>query len=263
MSGESRVSLRYPASWRVRAHEPDAEGIYRSFVPAAGGDIVVSLSKQRRPSEWAGEGRVRPSYSEDATHRYGRVQIQEADTLHALRVRAARPAWAQHQAAIEGMLSSFALEQPGEYVLHEDPRFAYRVRVPASWSKTRSLASEDRSVVVFTSPPIGADEDGTVAASLTLNVETVGPGGREVQYRRGIERLGEAFRMIRHSPWGEGHADEMRVETQVSASRIKRFYRIGERYAYALAFEAREDVYHRAWGWFDLIAATFEVMEEP
>jgi hypothetical protein len=62
--------------------------------------------------------------------------------------------------------------------------------------------------------------------------------------------------------WGDGYADVMQTETPLSASRLKRFYRVAGGRGYSLAFEAREDVFHGVAPWFDLIAGTLKVGPE-
>jgi hypothetical protein len=194
---------------------------------------------------------------EDETKRHARVSLEDGDNVHRLSAEATHAAWSEHQGVIEEILSSFALERLDDYSQHEDAPFRYSLRVPKSWSKTRALASDDRGVVVFTSPPIAADEDGTVHASLTVNVEARGAGGLDAHYERGVQRLGEAFRIVSHAGWKDGYVDEMTSETQVAASKIKRYYVVGDGYSYTLTFEAREDAYARVSPWFDFIASSF------
>jgi hypothetical protein len=57
----------------------------------------------------------------------------------------------------------------------------------------------------------------------------------------------------------EGYLDEMVVDTPVSTSRSRRFYRVAGPRACVLAFEASEDVYWDVAPWFDVIAGTLRV----
>jgi len=52
------------------------------------------------------------------------------------------------------------------------------------------------------------------------------------------------------------------VETPMAVSRAKRFYRLVEGRGYALAFEARDDIYPRVSRWCDMIASTLKVGSE-
>ena len=54
----------------------------------------------------------------------------------------------------------------------------------------------------------------------------------------------------------------MRSETPVSVSRVKRYYQVVGRRGYSLTFESRDDVYVRAFRWYDLIASTFKTGAE-
>ena len=48
----------------------------------------------------------------------------------------------------------------------------------------------------------------------------------------------------------------------MAVSRSRRFYLVSGKWAYTLAFEAREDAFPRALRWSDLIAGTLRVGEE-
>ena len=76
------------------------------------------------------------------------------------------------------------------------------------------------------------------------------------------DRLGEPYRLLNHALWRDGYVDIMRSETPMAISQVKRFYRVRDGRGYTLAFEARDDIYHRVARWADLIAATLRVGSE-
>ena len=77
-----------------------------------------------------------------------------------------------------------------------------------------------------------------------------------------MRKLGEAFKVISHTPWNGGYADVIWVETPMAVSRNKRFYRMADGRGYTVAFEARDDVYPRVSKWCDMIASTLKVGSE-
>jgi hypothetical protein len=115
----------------------------------------------------------------------------------------------------------------------------------------------------FTSPPLGAEDGQTVHAALTLTSEAApGDGSLDVFYKAIRGRLGEPFRVTSHAPWKDGYVDVERAENPLAVSRVKRFYRVHQGRGYTLAFEARDDVFHRVSRWCDIIAATLAVGPE-
>ncbi len=85
----------------------------------------------------------------------------------------------------------------------------------------------------------------------------------ESHYQTTREKLGDAFQILSHARWKGGYTDVMRTETQISSSRVKRFYRAADGRAVSLSFEARDDVFARVAPWCDQIAATLRLGTEP
>jgi hypothetical protein len=154
---------------------------------------------------------------------------------------------------------SLTHEDPQRYPQHREQRFGVMLRLPPSWQETQGFIRGDTLLRVFVSPPVAMDGRDTVRAALTLTVEPSGDGGLAGYYQRKRDSLGDAFVVVKHEAWRDGYVDTIVTETAVMTSRIKRFYRVANGRGYCLAFEAREDVFARAAGWFDLIAGTLEI----
>lgn len=174
--------------------------------------------------------------------------------------QAPEASFAAQRATLDAMAASLTLERPESWPETRDDAFGYSLRLPTSWTRARSLAGGDSMLVQFTSPALLVDKDGqTVHASLTLSVEpTSAAGGAQAYYDATRLKLGDAFKILSHEPWRTGFVDEMKTETPISASRVKRFYDTAGARGYSLTFEAREDVFSRASAWCDAIAATFQ-----
>jgi hypothetical protein len=216
--GEHAVSVRYPADWTSRK-APSGSGATRCFAPP------------------------------DASCR----ACLAADGV---RVEADEPGRQKHRAALEALASSFTLERPERYPERHEPEVGLRVRIPPSWRELRRIRSGERLVLVLASPALAVADGTTAHASLMLTAEPAGAGGLAAYYQRTREGLGSGFRLVSHREVPDGYVDEMVVDTPVSTSRSRRFYRAAGTRACLLAFDAGDDVYWDVAPWFDLIAGT-------
>lgn len=169
-------------------------------------------------------------------------------------------AQARRARQIADIRESLTREDPQRYHPHREARFGVALRLPPPWRETQGFIRGDTLLRVFVSPPLAMDGRDAVRAALTLTVEPAGEGGIAGYYERKRDSLGDAFVVVKHDAWGDGYVDTIVTETAVMTSRIKRFYRVANGRGYCLAFEAREDVFARAAGWFDLIAGTLELL---
>jgi hypothetical protein len=164
---------------------------------------------------------------------------------------------------IEEMARSLTLERTAGYPEERNDKFGFALRVPPSWKATRTFSGGGTFVSQYTSPAFGAEKRQTVHASLTLTVEPIGGDGSvDTYYHATLDKLGDAFVVLSHAPWRGGYTDVLRSETGVAESRGKRFYRAADGRGYALAFDARDDIYPRVSRWCDMIAATLKVGSE-
>jgi hypothetical protein len=103
----------------------------------------------------------------------------------------------------------------------------------------------------------------TVHASLTLTVEPAPGDGSVDAFRSAVrKKLGDAFQLVAAPDFRDGAQDVMQIETSITVSRSKRFYRTANGRAYGLTFEARDDVFPRVARWCDLIASTLRIGAE-
>jgi hypothetical protein len=285
-SGEYAVSLEYPATWR--GEQSSQEGVwFRHFQPPAsltgGGRLSATLLVAPRTStldEYAGaylqgakvtstrddsrqgaRGRAFAYLSADGRTESSLLLLQDGPRIYGLLVQGDPPLVAAHRATLARLQRSLALERPAHYPEHARPRFGYSLRVPPSWKESREFSGEASHFVQFTSPPLLAEKEGaTVHAFLAVSVEAA-PDGDDLDafYEAQRRKLGEAFVRLNHLPWNRGYLDVLSTETQVSASRSKRFYRVGGGRGYSLTCEAREDAYPRITAWCDIIASTLKI----
>ncbi|HUG54305.1 MAG TPA: hypothetical protein VMR21_11920, partial [Vicinamibacteria bacterium] len=212
-------------------------------VPTAAGVVTV------RPSPGATE--AQPPAQPPAAWVYGLYAQGETSTFE------------EQQPVVEEMARSLTLERPALYPEERNERFAFSLRVPPSWRSTRTFSSGGTYLEQYTSPAVGVDRRQTVHASLTLTVEPApGDGSVEAYYRATMDKLGEAYAVLAHTPWRGGYVDVLHSETPVAVSRAKRFYRTAGGRGYLLALDARDDVYPRVSRWADMIASTLEVGPE-
>jgi hypothetical protein len=201
--------------------------------------------------------------SADGATRYSLLLLAGQDRVVGLFGQGPAEHFAEHEPALDEMEKTLAPARAETYPEHRNDELRFSLRVPDSWKSTRRLSGSGSSLMQFTSPPLGAEDGQTVHAILSLTVEPApGDGSLDVFYKTVRRRLGDGFSLTSHEPWKDGYADVERTETQVSLSRVKRFYRVNEGRGYTLAFEARDDVFHRVSRWCDIIAATLAVGPE-
>jgi hypothetical protein len=288
-SAEEGVSLRIPSDW---TSEQVAQGgrSYRHFLPprtAAPAQVPVTVALLDEPvgggldqqahnylagntvlssREVSGDGLTGKAWrlsSPDGSTRYSLLLVRGQDRLYGLYGRGEAAAFDEQAAAVDEMEKSLSLERPTLYPEHRNDELGFSVRVPASWKTTRNFSGGGTYQMQFTSPALGAEGRQTVHAALTLTSEAA-PGDHSLDafYQAVRQRLGEPTRVLDHAPWKDGYVDLERTESPVSVSRGKRFFRVHEGRGYTLAFEARDDVFHRVSRWCDIIAATLAVGPE-
>jgi hypothetical protein len=81
-------------------------------------------------------------------------------------------------------------------------------------------------------------------------------------YHHLLAKLGDAYTVLSHRPWGGGYVDVLHSETPVAVSRSKRYFLASGGRAYGLACDGRDDIYPRLSRWCDVIASTLEVGPE-
>ena len=286
---EGGVSVRYPPDWRTEL-ERRGGVTYRHFLappagadrrPAASSTLVAAalgttleeyarlyldgktLASSREEERQGARGRSYRYASADGASRYSLLLLQEGQRVYGLFSQAAAAQFDAHAGRFEAMEKSLTLERPADYPEHRNDRFAFSVRVPASWRSTRSFSGGTSSITQFSSPPLLLDRHRqTVHASLTVAVEAAPEGGLEAFYAATRDKLGEAYKVLDHEAWRDGLVDFESVETQVAASRIRRFYRLAGGRGYTLACEARDDAYPLAARWCEVIASTLKVGPE-
>lgn len=283
--------MRYPAGWRTE--QATQQGVwYRYFVapPEAGTQPGSSVSvtvlvgrlpgslqdyaqvylADNTPTSSQAESRqgargmsfVYNSASGQKRHRL--LLLEEAGNVYGLYAEGDAQRFEREEPVLNEMFASFTLERPATYAEQRDARGGFVIRLPPSWSVTRTISGDDKRVVQFLGPPLKVDRDlQTLRASLTVSVEPVGgDGGLDSYYTATRGLLGGSFQRLDHMRWRDGYADVMRTETPMAVSRLKRFYRVSSGRGYSLSFEAHEDVFQDVVAWFDLIAGTFKVSPE-
>ena len=289
-NGDYGLSVRYPASWRT--DQAEQEGMwYRYFLgPPTGaqrrpavsvtlfaGPLAMPLdeyaqkylagnlpSSSREEARAGARGKAYRFASSGGATRHSLLLLQEAQRVYGLYSQADAPLFERYLPTIDEMERSFTLERPETYPEMRSDKFRFAVRVPPSWRNSRTFSGGGTYLTQFTSPPFGADRSRqTVHASLTLTVEPL-PANATAEgfYNEAMRKLGDAFKVLSHTPWNGGYADVLWVETPMAVSRNKRFYRIAEGRGYTVAFEARDDVYPRVTKWCDMIASTLRVGPE-
>jgi hypothetical protein len=290
-SDEHRLSIRYPASWRVESATQDSVW-YRHFIPPtavgqskplaatllvapvdagsavddyaqrylAGSHVTASRDEQRQGIH----GRSYVLTSDDGTTRSRLLLLKDGAKVYGLHGQGETLAFSRIEARLEEMFESLTFENPDRYVAFENRDFRVRIRTPRSWPESRRFSGGKSLMVQFTSPALVADKSGQTAhASLTLTVEPLeADASLESFYNDTRLKLGDAFELLSHKPWRDGYVDLLTAETPLTVSRVKRFYRVSDGRGYGLAFEAREDVLPKASRWCDLIAATLQVGDE-
>jgi hypothetical protein len=224
------------------------------------GQNVVSTREVERPEL---VGKAWQLASPDGARRYSLLLLADHSRIYGLWAQGEAAGFAEHEAALDEMAKSLAPERVETYSEHRNDDMRFSVRVPPSWKATRRLSGGGTSLMQFTSPALGADGAQTVHAILSLTVEPApGDGSLDPFYKAVRRRLGDASGVAGHEAWKDGYVDLERTETTLSLSRVKRFYRVRDGRGYTMAFEAREDVFHRVSHWCDIIAATLAVGPE-
>ena len=288
-NGDYGLSVRYPASWRT--DQAEQEGMwYRYFLgPPTGtqrkpavsvtlfaGPLAMPLdeyaqkylagnppSTSRDETRAGARGKAYRFASGGGATRHSLLLLQEGQRVYGLYSQADAPLFERYLPTIDEMERSFTFERPYTYPEVRNDKLRFSIRVPPSWRSTRTFSGGGTYLTQFTSPPLAADRRETVHASLTLTVEPL-PGNATVDgfYNEAMRKLGDAFKVLSHTPWKDGYADVVWVETPMAVSRNKRFYRMAEGRGYTLAFEARDDAYPRVVKWCDMIASTLKVGSE-
>lgn len=286
---EPPVTVRVPSNWTSEQVEQDGTW-YRYFLaPAAGAErkSAVSVALLAEPLEGsvdqhaqrylAGQtvassrdvsrqglsGKSWRFASTDGATRYSLLLLAEDGRAYGLYGQGEAARFEPHEAAVDEMEASLSPERPERYPEHRNDALGFSVRVPESWRTTRNFSGGSTYLMQFTSPALGAENGQTVHAALTLTSEAApGDGSLDAFYKAIRGRLGEPFRVTSHAPWKDGYVDVERAESPMAVSRVKRFYRVHQGRGYTLAFEGREDVFHRVSRWCDIIAATLAVGPE-
>jgi hypothetical protein len=285
-SADYGLSLRYPASWKPEQAEHDGVALHYFVAPTRGperkpaasvllvagpleasldafaqtytaGNAIERTSQESRPPA---SGRSYEYASADGATRYFLLLVAQDKRVYGLFAQVPASLWLAQRAALEAISRSLTLERPASYPEKRDAAFAFAVRIPPSWRETRHFSGGGTLLLQYTSPPLAVDKGPqTVHASLTLTVEPLPRDGSSLDayYDASRLRLGEGFKIVSHGPWQGGYVDVMTTESQLSDSRVKRFYAVSDGRGYGLAFEARADVYPGVSRWCDLIASTF------
>jgi len=288
-NGQYGMSLRYPASWR--SEEAQQAGVwYRYFLaPPAGpqnraavsvtllvGPLETSVEEYaqsylagnavtatRDESRGGAQGKAYTFASADGANRHSLLLLKDGNRVYGLYAQGEAALFERNAGVLEQMSQSLTLERPTEYPEQRNDKLGFSLRIPASWTQTRSFSGGGTFVSQYRSPALGTDEGSSpVHALLTVTVEPAPEGGLDGYYEFTREKLGEAYQLLGHVPWQGGYADVMRVETPLSTARVKRYYRVAGERGYSLSFEAREDIYPRVSRWCDYIASTLKVAEE-
>lgn len=287
---ENALSLRYPARWTVHLAEQGTVR-YRYFrAPDEGGkasSVTVTLVSQpaltgslddyarqllegaavqetRDEARGAARGKRWRAQSADGARRHSLLLLQEGARAFGLHAQGDAAAFAAALPGVETIEGSFGVERPDAWADQRNTDFAFALRLPDSWQRTRSLAGNGAYLTQYLSPPVGVDPGGqTVHVSLTVTVEPAPGDGSPAAFRQAARtKLGDAFKLTGEAPWRDGLQDVFLTETPIAVSRSKRFYRTAGGRAYGLTFEAREDVFARVSRWCDLVASTLRVGPE-
>lgn len=295
-SNRHAVSLAYPASWNASQDEKDGVW-YRTFQApskdggASGLSVTLSVGPFTEELDFyarahakgaaltssvsAGRpglrGREYSYQDSDGTAHQVLLFVPEPSSadpaqtrvVFGLEARRARSSPGDEQRTINRILQSFRLERADLYAERAMASYAFALRVPASWTAERTLSREGTLLAQYRSPPLVADRRQTAHASLTLAIQNApGDGSLEAYYKSIRDTMGDAFPVLSHEAWRGGYADEMRTETTVTESRIKRYYRVAAGRGYSLTCEAREDVFAKMSAWCDIIASSLRVGSE-
>jgi len=289
-NGQFGLSLRHPATWRTEQAEQDGVW-YRYFLgppagpknnPAVSATLLVgklngsldeyaqvylagnTVASSKAEERQGAKGHSYLFSSPDGATRHSLLLLEEEGRVYGLYAQGETPLFDRHYPVLEEMTKSLTLERPTTYPESKNDDFGFTIRLPPSWKESRRFSGGGTLLLQYTSPALAADKDRqTVHASLTLTVEPLAAGATlDSFYDNSRQKLGESFLVLNHGAWQTGYVDVMRTETPVAVSNVKRFYRVEGRRGYSLAFEARDDVYHRVARWYDVIASTFTTSPE-
>ena len=229
-------------------------------------ELLAGLSVQETRDEARGQakGHRWRAQSTDGARRHSLLLLQEDSRAFGLHAEGDAAAFAAALTGLETIEGSLGIERPDAWADQPNTDFAFALRLPDSWTRTRSLAGNGSYLTQYLSPPVGIDPGGrTVHVNLTVTAEPAPGDGTPAASRQATrKKLGDAFKLTGEGPWRDGLQDVFLVETPVAVSRTKRFYRTAAGRAYGLTFEAREDVFPRVSRWCDLIASTLRVGPE-
>lgn len=280
---EHHVSLRHPATWTRRPAEPGTDARFHLFAPKTGakGQAVSITFVAAPPGESldayasrylegkqasgtprrTGEtDRTDEFTSSDGATRYAVRLLKDADRIVGLYAQGPAELFRDQEASVRDVLASLALERAEAYVEQKHEAFGFSIRLPPSWKTSRTLSGGGSFMAQYASPALGLDREAALHASLTVTVEPLADGVTLARYYDETrQKLGDAFKVLDHRTVEDGYVDVMISETPMAVSRIKRFYRTAGGRGYSLTFEARDDVYDGAAGWFDLVAGTFRL----
>jgi hypothetical protein len=285
---EPALTLQMPSNWTSEQVEQEGRATRYFLAPPAGSPrkpaVSVALlaggggrldehaqpylaghtvASSREVSRRGLNGKSWRFLSSDGATRYSLLLVSDAERVYGLFGQGEAAYFEQYSPAIDEMEKTLTPERPEAYPEHRNDNLGFSVRVPDSWKTTRNFSGGGTYLMQFTSPALGAESGQTVHATLTLTSEAApGDGSLDAFYKAIRARLGEPFRVMSHAPWKDGYVDVERSESPLSVSRVKRFYRVHAARGYTLAFEARDDVFHRVSRWCDIIAATLAVGPE-
>jgi hypothetical protein len=282
------LTIRFPASWKTEQAE-QAGVYYRYFLgPPVGpqrkpavsvtlfvgplnmpletyaaqsylaGNVVTSLKTDNR---FGLSGQSYALRSAKSGTRSMLLLFQDQRRVVGLYSQGETLEFERHLPAVEEIHRSLSFERAAAYPVVRNERFGFSLQLPTVWRETRSLSHGEALFLQYTSPPFGVEQrNHTVHATLTLNVEALPPQlDLKGFYNKTRTKLGDSYKVISHVEHPDSFGDLEQVETSITASRIKRYYRVGGGRGYVLACEARDDISTRALPWCDLIATTLRV----
>jgi hypothetical protein len=246
-NGDYGLSVRHPASWRTDQAEQDGMW-YRYFLgPPTGaqrkpavsvtlfaGPLAMSLdeyaqkylagnppSSSRDETRAGARGKAYRFASAGGATRHSLLLLQEGQRTYGLYSQADAPLFDRYLPTIDEMERSFTLERPAAYPEIRNDKLRFSIRVPPSWRSSRTFSGGGTYLTQFTSPPLATDRSRqTVHASLTLTVEPLSANATIDDFYTGaVRKLGDPFKVLRHTPWTGGYADVLWVETPMAVSR--------------------------------------------
>ena len=281
--------MRYPASWRTDQAEQDGVW-YRYFLaPGAGPEKKPAVSVtllagplgvpvEQYAATYLAENKLESSKDEerqgtsghsyaftsaDGGMRYSLLLLAAEQKVYGLYAQGDAASFAKHVDAVAEMQKSFTLERPRPGRSSVARASTSRCACPPPGPRPAASPAAGTLLLQYTSPPLLAERGGqTVHASLTVTVEALAQDGLEPFYQATRAKLGEAFQ-VQPRALGRRLRGRDALRDARSVSRVKRYYQVVGRRGYSLTFESRDDVYVRAFRWYDLIASTFKTGRRP